>query len=158
VSDFDPDQITQDQLHRYRDAAEAAWGDDTRHPSYVGHPLAAAGQCYVTSRWLADKLGGHVAVKGGHYFMLTPDKQYVVDLTGDQFAYPPEDLTKHGIRLDEDDDGWKPTDDQTKWTPGPILYKPASHPLYKGGRIKTPKTENPRVKLFKQRANEALDS
>lgn len=158
TTEFDPNSITQQQLHHYRNAAETAWGDDTRHPDYAGHPQQSAGQCYVTSRWLATKLGGHVAVKGGHYVWLSPDKQYVVDLAGDQFAYPPEDVSRRGLRLDGEDDGWQPTEDHQKWRPGPILYKRADHPLYKGLRVKTPKTENPRVKLFIERANAALDS
>lgn len=156
--DFDPHSITQDQLHDYRRAAESAWGDDTRHENYIGHPQPSAGQCYVTSRWLAGHLGGHVAVKGGHYFWVSSDKQYVIDLTGDQFSYAPADLRWHGIKLDHEDTGWEPTEEQTRWTPGPILFKQATHPLYKGFRIKNFKTENPRVKLFKERADAALEA
>jgi hypothetical protein len=158
MTDFDPSSITQDQLHGLRDAAEQAWGDDTRHPDYAGHPQPSAGQCYVTSRWLTGKLGGTVGVKSGHYFWVSPDKKYVIDLTGDQFAYSPSDLKYNGIKLDADDEeGWEPTEDQKKHRPGPILFKKSDHPLYKGYRVKSFKTENPRVKLFRQRADEAYD-
>jgi hypothetical protein len=155
--DWSPEDITQDDLHRYRQAAEAAWGDDTRHPNYAGHPQPSAGQCYVTSRWLTTKLGGHVGVKSGHYFWVSPDKTHVIDLTGDQFAYPPNDLRFLGLKLDEEDPGWIPTEDQKQWRPGPVLYKRADHPLFKGFRVKSFKTENPRVKEFARRANEAYE-
>jgi hypothetical protein len=156
--DFEPHHITQEELHRYREAAEAAWADDTRHENFLGNPQPSAGQCYVTSRWLQSILGGHVAVKAGHYFWVSPDKKYIVDLTGDQFAYKPADLRWHGLKLDEEDTGWVPSEDQTTYRPGPIMYKAADHPLYKGFRIKTFKTESPRVKVFAERANHALHS
>jgi hypothetical protein len=158
MSEFDPHSITQDQLHELRSAAESAWSDDTRHPDYQGHPQPSAGQCYVTSRWLTKKLGGTVGVKNGHYFWVSPDKQYVIDLTGDQFAYSPHDMRYHGVKLDQDDTGWTPTEDQTKFGPGPIVYNRADHPLYKGFRVKTFKTENPRVKTFAERADAAYGS
>jgi hypothetical protein len=87
--DWNPESLTQEKLNTYRAAAEQAWGDDTRHERYIGHPQPSAGQCYVTSRWLTTKLGGSVGSKDGHYVWVSPDKQYVVDLTGDQFAYEP---------------------------------------------------------------------
>ena len=157
MTDFDPETLTQDELQRMRAAAESAWSDDTRHPAYAGHPDPSAGCCYVTSRWMQDKLGGHVGNKDGHYFWVSPDKTHVVDLTGDQFSHMPEDLQNRGIRLDEDDEGWIPTEDQTKWRPGPVMYKRATHPLFRGFRVKSYKSENPRVKAFAQRANEAYD-
>ena len=123
-----------------------------------GHPLPSAGQCYVTSRWLTSKLGGTVGVKAGHYFWVSPDRKYVIDLTGDQFHYTPEDLRYRGLRLDDEDEGWEPTLDQTQWRPGPVLYKSADHPLFKGFRVKEFKTEAPRVKLFAQRADEAYNN
>jgi hypothetical protein len=155
MDEFDPHSISQDQLHELRNAAESAWGDDTRHPDYEGHPQPSAGQCYVTSRWLTKKLGGQVGVKNGHYFWVSPDRKYVIDLTGDQFSYSPEDLRYRGAKLDADDEGWTPTEDQTQYRPGPILYKLATHPLFHGFRIKTFKTENPRVKRFQERADQA---
>lgn len=156
--EWDPQTINQTDLHRLRDAAESAWGDDTRHPQFQGHPQPSAGQCFVTSRWLTKKLGGHVGVKKGHYFWVSPDKRYVIDLTGDQFAYPPEDLRYEGVKFDPEDEGWIPTEDQRKWRSGPIVFNQSSHPLYQGFRIKDYKTESPRVKLFAQRADEAYES
>jgi hypothetical protein len=154
-----PDDVTQEDLHRYRAAAEQAWGDDTRHPNYVGHPNPSFGQCYVTSRWLTTKLGGHVATKDHHYVWMSPDKTHVIDLTGDQFgAIPPEDPRWEGLKLDDEDEGWHHTEDQKTYRPGPIIYKPATHPLYAGSRVKTFKTENPRVKLFRERADAALEN
>jgi hypothetical protein len=152
------DSPTQEDLHRYREAAESAWGDDTRHPNYVGHPQPSAGQCYVTSRWLTTHLGGHVGLKKGHYFWVSPDKTHAVDLTGDQFAYEPEDAAKTGMKLDSEDEGWYPTEDQQRWRPGPVLYKRTDHPLFKGFRIKSFKTEAPRVRKFIDRADSALEN
>jgi tRNA nucleotidyltransferase/poly(A) polymerase len=155
--DFDPNSITQDKLHELRQAAEQAWGDDTRHPDYQGHPQASAGQCYVTSRWLQSKLGGHVGVKNGHYFWLSPDKKYAVDLTGDQFSYAPHDPKLEGIQLDDEDEPWTFQADHNTYRPGPVLYKRADHPIFKGARAKEFGTENPRVRLFGQRADAALE-
>lgn len=153
--EFDPHSITQDQLHELRSAAESAWADDTRHPNYEGHPQPSAGQCYVTSHWLTKKLGGYVGVKNGHFFWVSPDKKYVIDLTGDQYASAPADMHHHGLRLDSKDEGWTPTEDQKRWLPGPILYKLSTHPIYQGFRIKTFKGENARASAFAKRADEA---
>ena len=153
--EFDPHSVTQENLHELRAAAEQAWADDTRHPHYEGHPLPSAGQCHVTSWWLTKKLGGSVGLKNGHYFWVSPDRHYVIDLTGDQFAGEPHDMSFYGARLDEEDEGWTPTKEQSEWRDGPIVYKLASHPIYKGFRIKDPKTVSPRMKLFAQRADEA---
>ncbi len=170
---FDPDTITQDKLHELRKAAEDAWGDDTRHPDFVGHPEPSAGQCYVTSRWLADRLGGHVGTKAGHYFWVSPDKQYVIDLTGDQYAYKPTDPRVAGQPLDAEDEPWQLQKDHDKHRPGPIMYVPADHPVYKDFRIKSDPQpgqdrrdwedlEHPeapvtnRATLFARRANQAL--
>lgn len=155
MADFDPNSITQADLHRFRSAAEQAWGDDTRHPDFIGHPDPSAGQCYVTSRWLTTKLGGQVGVKDGHYFWVSPDRKYVIDLTGDQFTYHPEDPRLEGIRLDAEDEGHSIPLDKKTYRPGPALYNKADHPLFKGFKTKTFKTENPRVKLFNQRADVA---
>ena len=154
MSEFDPASISQDELHRLRAAAEAAWGDDTRSPSYEGHPLPAMGQCHVTASWLVKKLGGHVGFKAGHYFWVSPDKQYVIDLTGDQFVYTPHDLKWHGIKLDEDDSGWEPTEDHKKWRSGPVMFKHANHPLFRDFRVKSPR-KDARTKVFQQRADQA---
>jgi tRNA nucleotidyltransferase (CCA-adding enzyme) len=156
---FDPHSISQDDLMRYRQAAEAAWGDDTRHERYVGHPLNAVGQCYVTSRWMTKKLGGHVGLKGGHYFWVSPDKRYGVDLTGDQSVYPPEEFPE-GMAVDDDDeDGWTYGEHHRQWRSGPVLYKSTEHPLFKGFRIPSPPgQENPRVHRFIEKANRAYEN
>jgi hypothetical protein len=165
-----PDDVTQEDLHRFRAAAESAWGDDTRHKNFAGHANPAAGQCYVTSKWLTTHLGGHVGLKAGHYFWVSPDRSHVIDLTGDQFSNPPEDPRLTGIKLDSEDEGWYPTEEQLKWRPGPIMYKRANHPLFDGFKIKADKqrpqdrrdwedveySTNERVKLFSDRANAAL--
>lgn len=158
MSEWSPHDLDQDELHRLRAAAEQAWGDDTRHPDYEGHPQPSAGQCYITSRWLKGRLGGHVGSKNGHYFWVSPTKSHVLDLTGDQFSSAPADLRWHGVKLDENDEGWLPTEEQHNWQPGPIVYASADHPLYQGFRVKDYKTENPRVQTFAQRADEAYDS
>lgn len=171
MTQFDPSSISQQQLHSLRNAAEQAWGDDTRHQNFQGHPHPSAGQCYVTSKWLTTKLGGHIGLKNGHYFWVSPDKKYIIDLTGDQFTKEPVDLKYRGIKLDKDDPGWEPMKEHASYLPGPIMYKKSDHPLYKGFRIKTDHqrpqdrrdwedveySTNPRATLFKQRADEAYD-
>src|SRR4051812_7311022 len=138
--DWNPESLTQEKLNAYRAAAEQAWGDDTRHERYIGHPQPGAGQCYVTSRWLTTKLGGSVGSKDGHYVWVSPDKQYVVDLTGDQFAYEPQHPTAEGLQLDAEDEPWEFPQDHKVHRPGPVMFKRITHPLYKGTRVKTVKT------------------
>lgn len=170
---WDPNSISQDQLHEYRSAAESAWGDDTRHPDFVGHPDPSAGQCYVTSKWLTGELGGHVGTKNGHYFWVSPDKSHVIDLTGDQFSSPPPSGRMNfldGQPVDEEDEAYEP--ETRGWRPGPVMFKRANHPLYKGFRIKAdpqpPQDQrdwedleqspriNDRLQRFTRRANAAL--
>lgn len=156
---FSPDNIKEGDLYALRQAAEQAWGDDTRHPDFQGNPLPSAGQCYVTSRWLASRLGGSVGVKGGHYFWVSPDKSHVVDLTGDQFSYPPNDPRYEGAKQDDEDtEGWAYDEHQKTWRPGPVLFKRADHPLFKGFRSREYQGDNPRVRTFIDRANQALDN
>lgn len=154
--DWARDDISPEYLQQLRNAAEQAWGDDVRHPSYVGNPLPSAGCCYVTSQWLADKLGGYVGEKDGHYVWVSPDQTHVIDLTGDNFAYPPADLSRAGVRLDDEDDGWVPEDHHRTWRSGPILFKRADHPLFKGLRI-VDAGANERALRFAQRADAALN-
>lgn len=151
---FDPDTITQDKLHELRSAAEHAWGDETRHPDFQGHPQASAGQCFVTSQWLADKLGGFVGTKHGHYFWVSPDKQYVIDLTGDENSYEP--TTAKTSLLDEDDEPYDFEPEQKRHRSGPIIYTRADSPLYRDFRIKT-YPDHPRAETFARRANAALE-
>lgn len=154
---FDPASISQEKLREFRKAAEAAWDDDTRHESFIGHPQPSAGQCYVTARWLTTHLGGHVGSKDGHYVWVSPDKQYVIDLTGDQFAYEPHHPLVEGMLLDEEDEPWEFQPDHKVYRPGPVMFKRISHPLYKGVRVKSFKGIPPRLKLFMERANQALN-
>lgn len=147
-----------EDLNALRTAAEQAWGDDTRHPNFQGDALPSAGQCYVTSRWLQSRYGGHVGVKNGHYFWVSEDKSHVVDLTGDQFAYSPADPAFEGLPMDDEDEPWRYDEAQKTWRPGPPLYKRSTHPLFKNFRTKTYATENPRVRTFTDRANAALDN
>lgn len=157
---FDPDSITQEKLHELRRAAEHAWSDETRPVDSYGHPQPSAGQCYVTSRWIADKIGGHVGIKGGHFFAVSPDRNYVVDLTGDQDASAP---VKWGERLqDNEDEPYEFDPEQMRHRPGPIIYTSANNPLYRGFRIPgEPQQENEdtsaRARLFAERANAALE-
>ncbi len=155
MSVFDPHSVSQEKLQHFRNAAEQAWADDTRHPDFQGHPCSAAGQCYVTSKWLQGKLGGHVGQKGGHYFWASPDKQYIIDLTGDQYAYEPTDKRAQ-IPQDGEDEPWEPPQDHQEHRPGPVVYTRADHPLYKGFRVKED-PENPRATLFGKRADLALE-
>lgn len=162
---FNPDSITQDKLHELRRAAEHAWSDETRPEDSRGHPQPSAGHCFVTSRWLQSKLGGgHVGQKEGHFFWVSPDKNYVVDLTGDQDAYGP---TKWAPTLqDEDDEAYEFEPEQMRHRPGPIIYTRATNPLYRDFRISDPTDVEgvsgnldaaKRSQLFAERANAALE-
>lgn len=153
--DFNPDTITQEKLHELRRAAEHAWSDETRHEDSKGHPQPSAGQCYVTSRWLQSKLGGgHVGERQGHYFWVSPDKNYIVDLAGDQDAYAPIHAT--GQMQDDEDEPWTPEPEQMRHRPGPVIYTSAKNPLYRGFRVKE-HADHPRAELFADRANAALE-
>ncbi len=156
MNEFDPESLTQERLHDLRHAAEAAWGEDTRHESHRGHPLLAAGQCYVTSRWLQSLYGGHVGRNGGHFFWVSPGDSHVVDLAGDNHAYGPADPAHEGIPQDEEDEPWVDKDHHKQHRPGPVLYKHANHPLFKGYQL-VPNKDNPRVEAFKRRADSILN-
>jgi hypothetical protein len=149
--------LSQEELHRLRRAAEQSWDDDTRHANLQGHPEKSVGQCRVTSQWLRNRLGGHVGLKGGHYFWVSPDKHYGLDLTGDNFYQPPKDLRYRGIRLDDEDEGWEPALHHTHWNPGPVIYNRMTHPLFKDARV-IDAPEDERSKLFAQRAEEAYNN
>lgn len=144
---------------KLRQAAEKAWGDDTRHAAYKGHPQPSAGQCYVTSRWLTHHLGGHVGRKHGHYFWVSPDETHGLDLTGDLHAFRPEDPSLEGMKFDEEDSGLVYEDHHKKYRPGPAIHKTLDHPHFKGHEI-VPANESDgafnRSTIFMQRANRAL--
>ena len=150
------EHLSQADLHKLRDAAEQAWGYDTCHRAYRGHPNPAAGQCLVTSEWLKGKLGGYVGAKEGHYFWVSPDKTHIIDLTGDKTASPPENVAHAGIKQDDEDEGWVPHPEQLKWRPGPVLFKKSDHPLYEGFHI-VKESAGQRAKTFAQRADAILE-
>jgi putative nucleotidyltransferase with HDIG domain len=151
---FNPDHITQSKLHELRRAAERAWSDETRHEDARGHPQPSAGQCFVTSKWLQSKLGGYVGVKRGHFFWVSPDKKYVIDLTGDQDAYAP--VSAPNIPHDEEDEPYDFEPEQKRHRPGPVIYVSADNPAYADFRVRQyPDTE--RSKLFADQANAALE-
>ncbi len=140
---FDPDSISQEQLQEFQRAAELAWGHDTRHPAFQDHPDPSAGQCYVTSRWLQKRLGqGHVATKKGHFFWLSPDKNYVIDLTGDLLSRAPY----------EDQPGVELEPHHRRWMLGPAVYVRATHPMYRDFRI-VDDVPHERAERFAQRAD-----
>lgn len=73
------DQITEGEIDALSQAAKRAWADDTRYPiSQV--KSGDAGQCYVTSMWLKERLGGHVGKYQGHYVWLSPEEDFYLDL------------------------------------------------------------------------------
>jgi tRNA nucleotidyltransferase (CCA-adding enzyme) len=125
---WNPNIVSQGELHAMRESAERAWGDDTRHDAYKGHPNPAAGQCYVTSKWLTHRLGGRVGRVNGHYVWVSPDSSHVIDLTGDQFQN------------------------------NPILYKQASHPLFENLEVLDEQPEDARARRFMTRANQEYDT
>lgn len=148
---FDPDSISQEQLQDLQKAAELAWGDDTRHPAYQGHPDISQGQCYVTSRWLQKRLGGHVGAKKGHYFWVSPDKEYVIDLTGDKLSKPPIDPSVEG----QSDEGGEPIHlepHHKRWMLGPAVFARSNHPMYRDFRI-VDESPHDRSDVFAKRAD-----
>lgn len=151
---FDPDSISASKLNDLRAAAEKAWGDDTRHERFIGHPNPCAGQCFVTSQWMTKHLGGHVGQKDGHFFWTSPDKHYAIDLTGDRFAYPP---VHSDHEFDQDEEGVHPVDPEHKtWRAGPIIYKRTDHPLFSGFRVIDDHSDHPRAQQFARKADLAL--
>jgi hypothetical protein len=151
------DELRPEEIQRLRSAAEQSWGDDTRHQKFQSDPLLAAGQCYVTSAWLKQRMGGHVGVKNGHYFWLSPDKQHALDLVNDRFAFPPGNPDYEGLRADADDPvGYQLPKFRREWQAAPPIYKRSSHHLFDGARVIN-RPPNERANLFIQRANEAYD-
>lgn len=127
---WSPDILSQGEIHALREAAERAWGEDTRDPVFQG-ATPAAGQCYNTSRWLQERLGGSVGRVHGHYVWMSPDHQYVLDLTGDQFG-----------------------GDQ-------MLYKPISHHVFAETQPLDPEEiqmiDGPDTDMFVKRANREFE-
>lgn len=78
--------ITEGEIAALHEAAQRAWADDTRYPIASGS-TADAGQCYVTSYWLKERLGGHIGRDRGHYAWLSPDCDYVLDLATHTGSY-----------------------------------------------------------------------
>lgn len=148
---FDPDSISQDHINDLQRAAELAWGEDTRHPSFQGHPDMSQGQCYVTSRWLQKRLGGFVGEKKGHYFWVSPDKQYIIDLTGDDYSRPPHDYSLEG-QLDEHGQPLVLEPHHKRWMVGPSVYTRSNHPAYRDFRI-VDDTDHERADAFGNRAD-----
>src|SRR5246127_1487622 len=148
--------LSQGELHALREAAERAWDEDTRHPGFQGHPNPSAGQCYVTASWLANRLGGHVARKGGHYVWLSPDKSHVLDLTGDLFAQKPADPGLQGMKIHPDDPGLELMPRHRMHRPGPVVFKKSNHPVYAGAEI-VPTLNNDRAHRFATRADKFFD-
>jgi tRNA nucleotidyltransferase (CCA-adding enzyme) len=155
MTKFHPDAMTPALLQDLRHAAEQAYGEDVRHPSYQGHPEPSQGCCYVAAEWLKSRLGGHVATKKGHYFWLSQDKEYVIDLTGDQFAEPPVDPRLEGTP-DEEGEPIELESHHRVWHAGPTMFKRSTHPLYRGFRIVDSHGADDRVSKFTQRADAAL--
>ena len=83
-----PELITDGEIDALRLVASQAWGEDTRYPKWRGSSSAGGGQCYVTAAWLQSRLGGYIGKKAGHFAWLSPDLEYVLDLTGDHSGIP----------------------------------------------------------------------
>ncbi len=152
MAQFDPDAISQDDLKELQRAAELSWGEDTRHPSFQEHPDPSAGQCLVTSRWLQQRLGGgFIGMKKGHYFWVSPDKQYIIDLTGDKYSTPPYHPSVES-QMDENGEQIRLDPNHRNWMTGPSVFVRASHPEYRDFRIMEDES-NPRSELFAKRAD-----
>jgi hypothetical protein len=90
-----PDAITPGEIDALKLAASQAWSEDTRYPRWSKTDNSVGGgQCYVTSVWLAERLGGYIGKKAGHFAWLSPDESYILDLTGNHSgtaSYQPND-------------------------------------------------------------------
>lgn len=74
-----PEQISEGEIDALSQAAQRAWSDDTRYP--LAHVVSSdSGQCYVTSMWLREHLGGNVGKYRGHFVWLSPEEDYILDL------------------------------------------------------------------------------
>ena len=82
------ESITQGELDALHKAASFAWSEQTRYPLTISS-AADAGQCYVTSCWLVDRLGGKLGKREGHYVWLSANEQFYIDLTGDHSGKGP---------------------------------------------------------------------
>lgn len=84
------ESITDGECDALYEAARRAWGEDTRYPIASGSS-PDDGQCYVTARWLQERLGGFVGKKEGHYAWLSPDRSFTLDLAShvDGYRYGP---------------------------------------------------------------------
>lgn len=87
--EWNPDLITPGEIDALKIAASQAWADDTRYPRWSNKNRSyGGGQCYVTSVWLTKRLGGKIGKKAGHFVWLSPDKSYILDLTGNHSGHP----------------------------------------------------------------------
>jgi tRNA nucleotidyltransferase (CCA-adding enzyme) len=75
------ESITDGEIDALQKAAQLAWTEETKYPRILASNRDS-GQCYVTARWLVDRLGGKVGRKGGHYAWLSGDESFYLDLTG----------------------------------------------------------------------------
>jgi len=89
--------ISPGEIDALKVAATQAWAEDTAYPRQIKRSAFGEGQCYVTSVWLTKRLGGFVGKKDGHFAWLSPDKSYVLDLTGGH----------SGFSSYEENDGYK---------------------------------------------------
>lgn len=85
---WNSEAITPGEIDALRIAAAQAWADDTRYPRWIKDSSVGGGQCYVTAVWLQSRLGGYVGKKEGHFAWLSPDKSYVLDITGNHSGRP----------------------------------------------------------------------
>lgn len=156
---MDADDLTQKEILELRKAASQAWSDGSRHERFQLHPMKELGQCYVTSAWLKNRLGGYIGLKNGHYFWISPDKTKALDLVNDHIAYQPIEPNHEGLKADDQDlDGYRVPEARKQWHPGPPIYKATTHHLFKDFRVKDIKQETQRTKDFIQKANQAYDA
>src|SRR4051812_40901747 len=83
-----PEAITPGEIDALREAAYRACSDDTRYPLWRSSSRVDGGQCAVISSWLVSRLGGYVGTREGHYAWLSPDRSYILDLTGNHSGTP----------------------------------------------------------------------
>jgi hypothetical protein len=81
------ESITEGEIDALYQAARFAWSDDSKYPLILSSSKDA-GQCYVTSCWLIDRLGGKLGKREGYYAWLSPDEKFYIDLTGNHGNKP----------------------------------------------------------------------
>jgi hypothetical protein len=89
-------------LESYRRKFDQIFSKDTCHPLSRDNPIPSAGHCAIVSVFLHEELGGRIVStteQGVSHWLNFVDGQFI-DLTGDQFGYPPIRLWRGELSAD----------------------------------------------------------